>query len=160
MNVVPTDLFHGPVRIARPIRRRGAEAGVVVGHHRLVLGLGDLVLAEVKALGQGDLGLVLIRAPARFAGRTAHRKSPRLHPDHFQVGCGVGDISGLVGFEGIPEEDGEVALYGGVVLVLCLHPDGISRGVGLVIKTTAVDRLPLASRVKRELLSSPTPLTK
>ena len=40
-------------------------------------------------MGQGDLGLGLIRALARFAGRTAHRKSPRLHPDHVQTSAVV-----------------------------------------------------------------------
>ena len=68
LNIVPAEMFHRPVRIARPIRGRGAQAGVVVGHHRLVLGLGELVLAEVKALGMGDLGLGIIRAiPLRWS---------------------------------------------------------------------------------------------
>ena len=40
-------------------------------------------------MGQGDLGLGFIRAPARLAGWTAHRKSSRFHPDHVQVHRGV-----------------------------------------------------------------------
>jgi len=89
LGIRPTDFFHRTVRVVRPLARRGTQAVGITGHHRLVLGLGHLVFAEVKSFGQGDIVLRFIGSPTRFRGRTAHRKGARFHPEHLQLDGGI-----------------------------------------------------------------------
>ena len=85
MRVVPTHLLHRTV-VARILAGRGAQTVRVPRHHRLVLGLRHLVLAQIKALGEGHIVLGLVRAAPRFARRAAHGEGSRFHPEHLQVG--------------------------------------------------------------------------
>ncbi len=54
-------------------------------HYNFILGLGNLVLAQVESLGQSDIVFRLIRASSWFTGWTTHRECARFHPDHFEV---------------------------------------------------------------------------
>ena len=74
-------LFHRAFRIVRPITCR-TQTVRVARHDRLVLGLGHLVLAQVKALGQGYIVFGFMPSAARFRSRTAHPKCTRRTPDH------------------------------------------------------------------------------
>ena len=69
LRVVPAHRLHGTV-VARILARRGAQTVRVPRHHRLVLGLRHLVLAQVKALCEGDVvfGLVRLIALSPFVG--------------------------------------------------------------------------------------------
>ena len=92
MDIIPGYLFHGTVRVVRPVARRGTQPIAIPRHHRLVLGLGDLIFAQVKSFGQGDLVLGFppcFIISARFRLRTTHHKSARFHPDHFQTNTGI-----------------------------------------------------------------------
>ena len=80
-------------QIRTGMSRRRVQAGVVTDHHRLVLGLGYLVLAG-KILGQSDLGLGLIRPLPSLVGLPIVKSW--LHPDHFEVHRGV-EVDKVVG---------------------------------------------------------------
>ena len=79
----PTELFPPDGSDCSAIARRGTQAVGITGHHRLVLGLGYLVFAEVKSFGQGDIVLGFIRSPTRFRGRAPHGKGARVPPRAF-----------------------------------------------------------------------------
>ena len=76
LHVVPAHLLHGAVRVAGPVARRGTQTVGIPCHHRLVLGLGHLVLAQVKAFGEGDIVLGLVGLRRSPLNRTPHGKSP------------------------------------------------------------------------------------
>ena len=86
LNVVPAHLLHGAVRVVRnPLARRGAQTVAVPRHHRLVLGLRHLVLAQIKALGEGYVrasSSLRIHDPLRSSGLPIAEGSG-FHPDHF-----------------------------------------------------------------------------
>ncbi len=87
----PVQIFHRTVPIAGGVKFTGVKA-----HHRLILGLGHLILAQVKTLGEGDIVLSLVGSSARLRGRAAHHKGAGLHPDHIQADSGV-EIGGISG---------------------------------------------------------------
>ena len=66
------------------------QALAVAIHHRLVLGLGDLILTQVKPMGQGDCMRSLIPSTARLIGRTAPGKAAGGAENHFQADRGHG----------------------------------------------------------------------
>ena len=68
------------------------QALAVPIHHRLVLGLGDLILTQVKPMGQGDRMRGLIPSTAGLIGRAAHGEGARGAENHFQPNRGNGVI--------------------------------------------------------------------
>ena len=87
----PVQIFHRTPPIAGGVKFTGVKA-----HHRLILGLGHLILAQVKTLGEGDIVLSLVGSSARLRGRAAHHKGAGLYPDHIQADSGV-EIGGMSG---------------------------------------------------------------
>ena len=75
--------------------------------------------------------------PSRFAGRTAHGKSTRLHPNHVQTYTlvkinqviGAGRLALNIGSNHRKDTFGS-----GITFVLGLYTDGIGRGIGFVIE--------------------------
>ena len=80
LNVVPGNPFHRTVRIAC-----GVEFARVVPHYGLILSLGDLVLPQVKTLGEGHLMLGFVGVAAGFRDWAAHGEGPGRTPDQGEI---------------------------------------------------------------------------
>ncbi|MDC1005120.1 hypothetical protein OAQ34_05805 [Opitutales bacterium] len=89
MDILPRGFFHRTVTSFK-LAWVGVQSFGVSIHHRLILCLRHLILTEVKAVGQGDLMLSLIRSPTTFRSRTAHRKGARRAENHFHTDRGHG----------------------------------------------------------------------
>ena len=87
--------FHWTIGITRPSGWSGISIGMIF-HDRLVLGLCNLVFAEVKSLSQSYIVLGFVRKSSCFARRASHCKSARFHPDHFQRNSRV-EIDKMIG---------------------------------------------------------------